>query len=72
MTLKMLLIRVALAGIGFVLCVTEETVLAWLWRTAARVEAINHHLLRNLSVTQVQLCSRVSVDDCGCCRATHV
>jgi transposase-like protein len=55
MALKMLLVRVDLAGIGFVLGVTEETVLAWLKRAASQAEAINHHLLRNLPVTQVQL-----------------
>ena len=51
----MLLVRVDLAGIGFVLGVTEETVLAWLQRAAHQAEAINHHLLRHLPVTQVQL-----------------
>jgi IS1 family transposase len=55
MALKMLLVRVDLAGIGFVLGVTEETVLAWLRRAASQAEAINQHLLRNLPVTQVQL-----------------
>ena len=55
MALKMLLVRVDLAGIGFVLGVTEETVLAWLWRAAQQAEAVNHHLLRHLPVTQVQL-----------------
>ena len=55
MALKMLLVRVDLAGIGFVLGVTEETVLAWLRRAAHQAEAINRHLLRNLPVTQVQL-----------------
>src|SRR3989454_10274719 len=55
MALKMLLVRVDLAGIGFVLGVTEETVLAWLKRAAHQAEAINHHLLRALPVTQVQL-----------------
>ena len=55
MALKMLLVRVALAGICFVLGVTEETVLAWLRRAAHQAEAINRHLLRNLPVTQVQL-----------------
>ena len=55
MALKMLLVRVDLAGIGFVLGVTEETVLAWLRRAAHQAAAINHHLLRNLPVTQVQL-----------------
>src|SRR5512144_443293 len=55
MALKMLLVRVDLAGISFVLGVTEETVLAWLRRAASQAEAINQHLLRNLPVTQVQL-----------------
>ncbi len=55
MALKMLLVRVDLAGIGFVLGVTEETVLAWLRRAAYQADAINRHLLRNLPVTQVQL-----------------
>ena len=34
---------------------TEATVLAWLRRAAEQAEAINHHLLRHLPVTQVQL-----------------
>src|SRR2546428_3714311 len=55
MALTMLLVRVDLAGIGFVLGVTEGTVLAWLRRAAQQAEAINHHLLRPLPVTQVQL-----------------
>ena len=55
MALKMLLLRVDLAGIGFVLGVTEATVLAWLRRAAQQAEAINQHLLRHLPVTQVQL-----------------
>jgi hypothetical protein len=55
MALKMLLVRVDLAGLGFVRSVTEETVLAWRKRAASQAEAINHHLLRNLPVTQVQL-----------------
>jgi IS1 family transposase/transposase-like protein len=55
MALKMLLVRVDLNGIGFVLGVTEETVLAWLWRAAQQAEAINQHLLHKLPVTQVQL-----------------
>ena len=55
MALKMLLVRVDLAGIGVVLSVTEETVLAWRKRAASQAEAINHHLLRDLPVTQVQL-----------------
>ena len=55
MALKMLLVRVDLAGISFVLGVTEETVLAWLARAAQHAEAINAHVLRDLPVTQVQL-----------------
>jgi IS1 family transposase len=55
MALKMLLVRVDLAGIGCVLGVTEETVLAWRWRAAHQAEAINRHLLRDLPVTQGQL-----------------
>ena len=59
MALKMLLGRVDLAGICFVLGVTEETILAWLKRAARQAEAINAHLLRDLlrdlPVTQVQL-----------------
>ena len=53
--LKMLLVRVALAGIGFVLGVTEETVLAWLRRAAHQAAVIHRHLLRDLPVTQGQL-----------------
>src|SRR5262249_32335203 len=55
MALKMLLVRVDLAGMCCVLGVTEETVLAWLRRAAHPAEAINRPLLRNLPVTQVQL-----------------
>jgi IS1 family transposase/transposase-like protein len=55
MALKMLLVRVDLAGISFVLGVTEETVLAWLRRAAHQAEVVNQHLLRALPVTQVQL-----------------
>src|SRR5262245_5459853 len=55
MALKMLLVRVDLACIGFVLGVTEGTVLAWLRRAAYQAEAINDHLLRALPVTHVQL-----------------
>ena len=51
MALKMLLVHVDLTGVGFVLGVTEETVLAWLKRAAQQAEAINQHLLRNLPVT---------------------
>jgi IS1 family transposase len=55
MALKLLLVRVALAGICFVLGVTEETVWAWLRRAAHQAAAINRPLLRHLPVTQVQL-----------------
>jgi IS1 family transposase/transposase-like protein len=55
MALKMLLVKVALSDIGFVLGVTEETVLEWLWRAAQKAHEVNVHLLRDLPVTQVQL-----------------
>ncbi len=55
MALKMLLVRVDLAGICFVLGTTEETVLEWLRRAAHQAQKINDHLLRELPVTQVQL-----------------
>ena len=55
MALKMLLVRVDLAGICFVLGVTEETILEWLRRAAQKAAQINEHLLRELPVTQIQL-----------------
>lgn len=55
MALKMLLVKVALSDIGFVLGVTESTVLEWLRRAAQQAHEINAHLLRDLPVTQVQL-----------------
>jgi IS1 family transposase/transposase-like protein len=55
MALKMLLVKVSLSDIGFVLGVTEATVLEWLRRAAQKAEEINGHLLRELPVTQVQL-----------------
>ena len=55
MALKMLLVRVDLAGIAFVLDVTQESVVLWLQRAAHKAEQINTHLLRELPVTQVQL-----------------
>ena len=55
LALKMLLVRVDLAGIAFVLGVTEESVLEWLRRAADKARQINEHLLRELPVTQVQL-----------------
>ena len=53
--LQMLLVKVDLAGLSFVLGVTEETPLEWLRRAARQAEIINAHLLRELPVTQVQL-----------------
>lgn len=55
LALKMLLVKVDLAGISFVLGVTEETTLEWLRRAAQQAHEINAHLLRELPVTQVQL-----------------
>jgi IS1 family transposase len=55
MALKMLLVRVDLTGIGFVLGVTEQTVLAWRKRAAEKADEVNRHLLRHLPVTQRQL-----------------
>jgi IS1 family transposase len=55
MALKMLLVRVDVAGIGFVLGVTEEPMLGWLRRAAHHADAINRHLRRALPVTQVHL-----------------
>src|SRR5947208_3535257 len=52
MALKMLLVRVDLAGISVVLGVTAETVLAWLRRAAYQAEAINQHLLRTLTAQE--------------------
>ena len=55
MALKMLLVKVGLSDIGFVLGVTEATVLMWLERAAHKAHELNAHLLRDLPVTQVQL-----------------
>jgi hypothetical protein len=55
MALKRLLVTVALSDMGFVLGVTEETVLAWLGSAAKKAHEINTHLLRDLPVTEVQL-----------------
>jgi len=55
MALKMLLVRCELTAISFVLGVTEETVVEWLERAAAKAEEINQQLLRQVRVTQVQL-----------------
>ena len=55
MAFKMLLVKVGLTDIGFVLGVTEATVLMWLERAARKAHEMNAHLLRELPVTQVQL-----------------
>ncbi len=54
MALKMLLITVGLSDIGFVLGVTEETVLMWRERAVQKAHGRNAHLLRDLPVTRVQ------------------
>jgi transposase-like protein len=55
LVLKLLLCKVELTSLSFALGVTEETVLEWLRRAAEKAAEINHHLLREVSVTQVQL-----------------
>ena len=55
MALKMLLVKVALSAMGFVLGVTEDTVLAWLRRAAQKAHEITTSLRRDLPVTHVQL-----------------
>ncbi|MCP4486601.1 MAG: hypothetical protein GY820_04670 [Gammaproteobacteria bacterium] len=55
MVLKMFLIRVDLSGICFVFGITEETALMWLRRVAKQADVINAHLMRELSVTEIQL-----------------
>src|SRR5215467_7025133 len=53
--LKMLLVKVGLSDIGFVLGVTDDTVLEWLRRAAQKAHEIHAHLLRALPVPQGQL-----------------
>jgi hypothetical protein len=60
MALKMLLVKVALAGSGFVLGVTAETTWEWWRRAAHQAETIKAHVLRELPVTQGQLEERWS------------
>jgi IS1 family transposase/transposase-like protein len=55
MALKMLRVRVELTAIGFVLGVTELTLLEWLRRAALKAQELNEHLLREVRVTHVQL-----------------
>jgi len=53
--LKMILVKVGLSDISYVLGIKEETLLGWLHRAAAKAEEINKTLLKNLSVTEIQL-----------------
>lgn len=55
MGLKMPLVRVELFEIGFVLGVTEETLIEWLRRVFLKAEEINARLLREVRATQIQL-----------------
>ena len=54
MALQRLLGRVELAGMGFGLGVTAETILAWRRQVALQVEASTHHRRQNLPVPQGQ------------------
>jgi transposase-like protein len=53
--LKMLLVRVELTAIGFVLGVTELTLLDWLRRAALKAQGLNEHRLCEVRITHVQL-----------------
>lgn len=53
--LKMILVKVGLSDITFVLGVKEETLLTWLERAAKKAEEINKALLKDISVSQIQL-----------------
>ncbi|MEQ8192645.1 MAG: hypothetical protein ABRQ39_32065 [Candidatus Eremiobacterota bacterium] len=55
MALKMILVKVELSGISFVLGVKEETVLEWLKKASKKAKEINEVLMKELSVTEVQL-----------------
>ncbi|HZC03103.1 MAG TPA: hypothetical protein VE844_17620 [Gammaproteobacteria bacterium] len=55
MALKLLLVRVELAPISFGLGVTEEPLIEGRRRAALKAEAINAHLLREVSLTHLQL-----------------
>jgi transposase-like protein len=54
MALQMLLVKVGRSDIGFVLGVTEETVLKWLERAAQKAHEMHAPRLRDLPVTEVQ------------------
>ncbi len=58
MARKMLLVTVALSDIGFVLGVTEATVLEWRRRAAHTAHESNVPVLRDLPITEVQLDER--------------
>jgi hypothetical protein len=49
--LKVLRVRVELTAIGFVLGVTELTLLEGLRRAALKAQELNEHLVREVSVT---------------------
>ena len=52
--LKMILVRVSLAGISFVLNVKEETILGWSDRAYKKADDINKVQLKDISVTEIQ------------------
>ncbi len=66
MALQMLLVTVALSDMGFVLGVTDATVLAWRRRAAQKAHESHAHLLRDVPVPQGQLDERWH-----CIRRTH-
>ena len=53
--LKLLLCKVELTSISFALGVTEETIVAWLARAAEKAAEVNQQMLREVTVTEVQL-----------------
>lgn len=55
MALKMILVKVDITGIAFVLDVKEDTILFWLDRAYKKANEINKALLKELSVTRVEL-----------------
>lgn len=55
MVLKMFLVRADLSGICFVFGITEETALIWLKRAARQADTVNAQLMRDVSVTEIQL-----------------
>jgi len=55
MALKMILMQVSLSAICFILGVKGETVLTWQDRAYQKADLINKELLKDISVTEVQL-----------------